>query len=169
MTTKTRRMVTNRALTVRTTSDTVTVEGYASTFDQPYDMGWYRERVSRGAFTSTLSTKPDVRFLINHDGLPLARTASKTLELDQDKTGLHIRALLDSSDPDVQRIVPKMRRGDLTQMSFAFGIDEQEWDDAYLNRNLTKLSLEGGDVSIVTYPANPNAGISLRHALARTA
>lgn len=160
----TRRMVTDGGLEVRSDSETVTVEGYASTFDQPYDMGWYSESVAQGAFTRTLKSNPDVRFLVNHDGLPLARTSSKTLELAQDTTGLHIRSELAANDPDVQRILPKMKRGDLNQMSFAFGIVKggDAWSEDRSQRTLTELSLAGGDVSIVTYPANPNAGIALR-------
>lgn len=158
----TRRMVTTGSLQVRADSDTVTVEGYASTFNQPYDMGWYTEQVAPGAFTRTLGLSPDVRFLINHDGLPLARTKSGTLDLAQDTTGLHTRSVFDASDPDVQRIVPKMQRGDLDSMSFAFGIVDQEWSPDYSQRTLKEVSLAGGDVSIVTYPANPNAGIALR-------
>jgi HK97 family phage prohead protease len=157
-------MVTEGGLEVRSDSSTVTVEGYASTFDQPYNMGWYKETVARGAFDRTLKSKPDVRLLVNHDGLPLARTKSmpENLTLSTDSTGLAIRAILDASDPDVRRLVPKMKRGDLDQMSFAFGIVTEEWSDDSKKRNLTELSLAGGDVSIVTYPANPNASISVR-------
>ena len=37
-------------------------------------MGGYTETIARGAFTKTLSERPDVQLLINHEGLPLART-----------------------------------------------------------------------------------------------
>lgn len=157
-----RRLVTAGGLEWRSDSDTLTSEGYASTFNQPYDMGWYEEDVRDGAFTKTLSEKPDVRFLINHADLPLARTISGTLELSQDSTGLHQRATLDKRDPDVQRIVYKAERGDLTQMSFAFRAIRQEWDEDYEHRTLTEVSLADGDVSVVTYPANPNATFDLR-------
>lgn len=161
--TKTRRMVTSGGLEFRSSSDGVTVEGHASTFNQPYNMGWYMEDVAPGAFTKTLSENPDVRLLINHEGLPLARSgAAGTLELSQDDSGLYVRSVLDPSDPDVQRILPKMARGDLNQMSFAFGTVKDTWNGDYSARTLNELSLAGGDVSIVTYPANPNAGISVR-------
>ena len=105
---------------VRSDSSTVVCEGYASTFNQKYDMYFYNEEVAQGAFTKTLSESPDVRFLLNHDGLPLARTTSGTLELSEDSKGLAFRTTLDATDPDVARIVPKMKRKDLNQMSFAF-------------------------------------------------
>lgn len=160
--TKTRRMVTQGGLSWRSDSSTVTLEGHASTFGQPYDMGWYYETVAPGAFTRTLNAKPDVRLLINHEGLPLARTVSGTLELAQDDSGLYVRSTLDPSDPDVQRIVPKMQRGDLNEMSFAFTTVKDEWSEDYTSRILRELSLAGGDVSVVTYPANPNATVSAR-------
>lgn len=145
-------------------ADGITLTGYASTFDDPYDMGWYTETVESGAFKRTLGRKPDVRLLLNHDGLPLARTTSKTLSLDTDSKGLRVSASLDPSDPDVAAMVPKMKRGDLNQMSFAFRVDSDLWEDDFTKRTLRELDLNNGDVSVVTYPANPNASATLRSA-----
>lgn len=140
----------------------VELTGYASTFNQPYDMGHYSEVVSRGAFQRTLGTQPDVRLLVNHDGLPLARTSSGTLHLEEDGHGLRVRAQLDPTDPDVAAILPKIRRGDLNQMSFGFRIDPdgQAWDGDL--RTLRSLDLNDGDVSLVTFPANPNTTATAR-------
>lgn len=149
-------------LEVREASDSVTLTGYASTFDQPYDMGWYTETVDGDAFKRTLTRTPDVRLLINHTGLPLARTTSGTLTLDTDKRGLMVSAELDPTDPDVASLVPKMRRGDLSQMSFAFRANEDEWSKDMSQRTLRELDLNDGDVSVVTYPANPNASVAIR-------
>ena len=149
-------------LEVRETSDSVTLAGYASTFDQPYDMGWYTETVDPGAFKRTLSRTPDVRLLINHTGLPLARTTSGTLTLDTDSRGLMVSAELDPSDPDVASLIPKMRRGDLNQMSFAFRASEDEWSKDMSQRTLMENDLNDGDVSVVTYPANHTAMAALR-------
>jgi HK97 family phage prohead protease len=142
------------------------IEGYAATFGQPYDMGPFWEQIDRRAFNRTLGAGPDVRLLVDHEGQPLARTKSGTLELSADSQGLHMRASLESSDPDVQRLLPKMRRGDLDEMSFAFrvaqGGDEWDYSGDRTMRTLNELSLAGGDVSVVTYPANPNTSVSLR-------
>jgi len=167
--TKLRRTVTAQSLQVRTTAGGLTIEGHASTFDQPYDMGWYTETVAPGAFTRTLAKNPDVRLLVNHDGLPLARTSSGTLDLSQDKSGLYMRSTLDRDDPDVRRLAPKMARGDLNQMSFSFGLSKNgdEWSEDLSNRTLRHLSLDGGDVSIVTFPANPNATVAMRSRILR--
>jgi HK97 family phage prohead protease len=155
-------MVTVGGLEWRSADGAPTLEGYASTFDQPYNMGWYEERIAQGAFTKTLNENPDVRLLINHEGLPLGRTRSGTLQISQDSTGLHVRSVLDPNDPDVQRLMPKIERGDIDQMSFAFGTVRQVWSEDYSKRELTELSLADGDVSIVTYPANPNTSVAFR-------
>jgi len=142
----------------------VNIEGYATTFGQEYDMGAFREMVHPDAFTRTLSTNPDVRFLVDHAGQPLARTKSGTLALVPDTTGLLMRAKVDPADPDVQRLLPKMRRGDLDQMSFAFRVPAKgdEWAEDYGLRTLREVNISGGDVSVVTYPANPNTSVSVR-------
>lgn len=142
--------------------------GYASTFGEEYEMyggpdrgGWV-ESVDPGAFTKTLSAKPDVMLLVNHDGLPLARTKSGTLTLEADKKGLRAEASLDPADPDVEQLRVKVERGDLDEMSFAFRTIRQEWDEDYERRTLLELALDRGDVSIVTYGANPTTSFDLR-------
>jgi HK97 family phage prohead protease len=163
--TKMIRTITTGQLEIRSTGNVHTIEGHASTFNQPYSMGWYTEIVAPGAFTRTLKNSPDVTLLINHEGLPLARTRSGTLELSEDKSGLYTRATLDASDPDVRRLVPKMARGDMDKMSFGFGMDPDdgdEWSDDSTTRTMRNLNLDGGDVSIVTHPANPNATAAMR-------
>ncbi|UUP19513.1 hypothetical protein NTH_04016 [Nitratireductor thuwali] len=101
-------------------------------------------------------------FLINHEGLPLARTRSKTLKLSEDDKGLRMETMLDAEDPDVKSIIGKMRRGDLDKMSFAFRAEVQEWDDTQdlPLRTIKKASLF--DVSIVTTPAYEGTEIGLR-------
>lgn len=150
------------SLEIREDSGAPTLTGYASTFDEPYDMGWYSETVAPSAFKRTLGANPDVRLLINHDGLPLARTTSGTLTLDTDSRGLRVQATLDPSDPDVQALIPKMVRGDLNQMSFGFRTIEDEWSTDMRTRTMRSLDLHDGDVSVVTYPANPNASAAIR-------
>lgn len=143
-------------------SSGVQLSGYASTFNQAYDMGWYSEIVAPDAFSRTLGTKPDVRLLINHDGLPLARTTSGTLTLGTDRQGLTVRADLDPTDPDVASLIPKMRRGDVNAMSFGFRVIADEWEPDMSKRTLRTLDLNDGDVSVVTYPANPNTSVAMR-------
>jgi HK97 family phage prohead protease len=147
---------------IRADDDGVRVEGYAAVFDQEADIGGcFRERIARGAFAEAIG-RDDVVFLINHDGLPLARTRSGTLTLEEDSHGLKMSSQLDPEDPDVRSIVGKMRRGDLDKMSFAFWPETQEWDETgdVPLRTITKARLH--DVSIVTTPAYDGTEIGLR-------
>ncbi len=151
--------------------------GYASTF-QEYDMyggpsqyGWI-ERIDPGAFEKTLREKPDLHLLINHAGMPLARTKSGTLSLSTDEHGLKVEARLDKRDPEVQSLAVKMERGDMDEMSFAFRVKGQEWraapgfeeidDQSY--RTITEVSLHKGDVSVVNWGANPTTSAGIRSA-----
>lgn len=146
--------------------DEVTLVGYASTFDEyemyggPASYGWI-ERIDPGAFDKTLREKPDLHLLINHAGMPLARTKSGTLALSVDERGLKVEARLDKRDPEVQALAVKMERGDMDEMSFAFRVKAQEWraapgfeDDNQSYRTITEISLHKGDVSVVNWGAN---------------
>ena len=140
----------------------VTVEGYAAVFNEETVIaGQWREQVAPGAFTDAIN-RDDVVFLINHEGLPLARSRSGTLQLLEDNRGLKMRASLDMSDPDVRSIVPKMKRGDLDKMSFAFLPTRQKWDDDEKMPRRTIQEAALYDVSIVTTPAYEGTEIGLR-------
>jgi len=138
------------------------VSGYASTTERAYDMGWYEESIARGAFAKTLAEQPDVQLLINHDGLPQARTTNGSLTLSEDNLGLFFNGLMDASDPEAQRVARKIESGLMDQCSFAFRVTRQEWNEEYTERRITEVSLDRGDVSIVNYGANPNTSVSLR-------
>jgi Escherichia/Staphylococcus phage prohead protease len=147
---------------IRADADGIKVEGYAAVFGEETDIGgMFREVIQRGAFVDAIG-RDDVVFLINHDGLPLARTRSGTLKLTEDAHGLKIETTLDPDDPDVKSISGKMKRGDLDKMSFAFYPDLQEWDEEGETplRTIKKASLH--DVSIVTSPAYDGTEIALR-------
>lgn len=142
--------------------------GYASTIDQPYPvtdwLGEYQETICRGAFTKALQESQDVRLLLNHDGVPLARTSSGTMRLSEDDHGLLVDVpSLDTESPLVQTIRSAMKRGDLDQMSFAFRATRQEWNEDYTERFVREVKLY--DVSVVTYPANDGTSVKLRGGL----
>lgn len=152
----------------------VTVEGYASISDTPYDvqdwLGSYAETVSRGAFAKTLREADDVRWLVNHGGIALARTKSGTLILREiinpaddpqgkGQTGLWSTARLDTANPEARSIASAIERGDVDQMSFAFLATRQEWNADYTERTILEAKLF--DVSAVTYPANPATSIGV--------
>jgi HK97 family phage prohead protease len=150
-------------------SGTLLFTGYASVTEEPYEMedwlGPYSEVVSRGAFGKTLAESPDVMFLINHGGTPLARTKPGTLRLAEDSTGLGVEADLDVRSHLVNDLRVAMERGDLDEMSFAFRVTRQQWSPDYDERRINEVSLKKGDVSVVNFGANPaTAGATMRSA-----
>jgi HK97 family phage prohead protease len=143
--------------------EAIRVSGYAAVFGEETNIGgMFTEVIDRGAFANALQRQDDVVFLVNHDGLPLARTRSGTLRLTEDERGLYMETDLDGTDPDVRAIVPKMKRGDLDKMSFAFVPKRQEWDDSGDIPKRTIQDLELHDVAIVTTPAYDGTEIGLR-------
>src|ERR1022692_465434 len=120
-----------------TTDGTIRYTGYASVTGRGYEVGDFEETIARGAFKRTLSESPDVVLTINHgDGgqLPLARTKSGTLTLTEDTRGLRVDADLNSRDPDVQALMPKLERHDVDEMSLAFRVTDQTWSEDYSQR-----------------------------------
>lgn len=172
-------------LSVRVAGDDdggVHVSGYASVTNVPYEVndfcGGYTETVARGAFAKALQESDDTRLLVNHDGLPLARTASGTLHLSEvtdpltdpqrkGQTGLWMEANLDSDSPLAQEVISALNRGDLDQMSFAFQVTKDSWSPDYTDRTINEVRLF--DVSVVTYPANPATSVQLNSARAARA
>lgn len=148
----------------------VTFAGYATVFNRNYEVydtyGMFQERIAPSAFDRTLREDPDVVLVINHAGLPLARTKSGTLRLEPDAVGLRVYAELDPEDPDVLALLPKMRRGDVDEMSFAFRVVDDMWTEDYSEREITQVNLHRGDVSVVTFGANPHTMAMVRAALA---
>lgn len=137
--------------------------GHASVFDKLSEpiFGMFQEKVSPGAFAKTLQ-ESDVRMLVNHEGVPIARTKSGTLSLAEDQSGLRTEADLDPGNPTVVELASAMGRGDLDQMSFGFRTvrDEMDFDvEPFPIRTLLEVQLF--DVSPVTFPAYPDTDAEL--------
>lgn len=138
--------------------------GHAAVFGEATDIGgWFMEQVEPGAFRSTIRND-DVRALFNHDpNFVLGRNTSGTLKMSEDKNGLKTRIF--PPDTQVARdLQVSIDRGDISQMSFAFQVLEEEWirgekKDLDL-RKIKKVRLF--DVSPVTFPAYEGTDIALR-------
>lgn len=141
--------------------------GYASVTNQAYEMqdlaGEFNEEVCSGAFRKTIDEGCDTTFLLNHEGMTLARTKSGTLRLAEHSsgtpTGLHAEARLDPKNPTVAAIRSAIERGDLDEMSFAFRVTRQRWDWATAetdvdHRYIQEVNLNQGDVSLTNFGAN---------------
>jgi HK97 family phage prohead protease/HK97 family phage major capsid protein len=153
-----------RVSEVRAASDdTLTISGYAAMFDDVTDLGYFNERIARGAFDGVM--EDDVRLLINHAGVPLARTTNGTLDLEVDDNGLRYTARL-ADTTEGRDLYKLIKRGDISQSSFAFTIEDEEWDR---KQNLRTIKRMGSllDVSPVTYPAYPTTTVAARMAAAQ--
>jgi HK97 family phage prohead protease len=163
-----RRTFTVRDVEARQAEDgTMRLRGYAAVFNDDSVPLPFIERIAPGAFRKTLTETPDVRLLINHEGLPLARTKNGTLTLTEDDRGLYMDATI-ADTSEGRDLYTLVERGDVDQMSFAFRVISQKWNEDRTQRTLTEVSLADGDVSVVTYPAYPTTTVEAREAL-RTA
>lgn len=142
-----------------------TLEGYAAVYDSwSEDLGFFRERIQKGAFASALKNS-DCRALFNHEGSKiLGRQSAGTLRLKEDETGLFMSVDL----PDTQYardLKVSVERGDITQQSFQFEVEEDVWVEDRKNnraeRTITAFK-EVFDVSPVTFPAYPDTTVAKR-------
>jgi len=147
-------------LEVRAEGNGNTLVGYAALFDSPSEPMPFIEYVKRGAFSKTLNDGADVRLLMDHEGVPLARSKSGTLALEEDERGLRVEADLDPMNPDSARILSAMKRGDISQMSFAFRTIKDSFNADRSVRELREVQLF--DVSVVTFPAYEETVAELR-------
>ena len=160
-----RRTFTVRDVEARQADDgTMRLSGYAAVFNDSSVPLPFKESIAPGAFRKTLSETPDVRLLVNHEGLPLARTKNGTLTLTEDERGLYFHAEL-ADTQEARDIHTLIARGDVDQMSFAFRVIRQKWSEDRSRRVLTEVSLSDGDVSVVTFPAYPTTTVEAREEL----
>lgn len=136
------------------------VEGYASTFDPyvlwSYDGIDYMEKIDPKAFEG--ADLSDVIFCKDHSGTVFARTRNNTLAVLADEKGLYTRTNL-SKTAAAREMYEEIKAGMYDQMSFAFIVDEDNYDSATHTRTITKIR-KVFDVSAVSFPANPGTDIS---------
>ena len=144
---------------------TVIFEGLAAPYGErasiPETDPWFTEEYAPGAFSRSVREKQDAVLNINHAGLPLARVGSGTLRLTDTSRGLECRAELDAEDPDVKRILPKIKRKDISQMSCAFRVKKSSFDESTDVPHRTIEDVDLYDVSIVTEGAYKTTEASL--------
>jgi HK97 family phage prohead protease len=162
-----RRTFTVRDIEARQADDgTMRMAGYAAVFNEASVPLPFIEKIAPGAFRKTLSETPDVRLLVNHEGLPMARTKNGTMRLSEDEKGLFFEAEL-ANTQEARDLYTLVERGDVDQMSFAFRVIRQNWSKDRSERTLTEVSLSDGDVSIVTYPAYTATSVEARELIKR--
>jgi HK97 family phage prohead protease len=144
------------------------LRGYATVYDVAYPVaggpehGGFIEIIERGATAKSINDGADVRLLVNHEGLALARSASGTMRLISDDMGMMVDADLDPESPYAQSVRSAIARGDVDQMSFAFRVVRQEFSDDFTVRRIKEVQLF--DASVVTYPASEATVVQMNSA-----
>lgn len=145
------------------------ITGRPIVYNSRTDLGWFDEIIEPGALNNTDLT--DVRFLVNHDTskIPLARSrrnnGNSTMQLTTDNDGLGIRVTLDTeNNSEARSLYSAVQRGDISGMSFMFGIRDEEWEDLdsdHPTRHIRDISTVV-EVSAVTFPAYESTEINAR-------
>ena len=160
-----------RNIEARTEEDgRMIVEGYATTFNQPYKLFEDREftlneQVDRNAFAET--DMSDVIMQYDHEGRVFARTRNNTLMIEPDDHGLKIRADLGGTTIGRQ-LYEEIVGGYTDKMSFGFTVKADErkrMTDENGKKVIIRSIIKVGklfDVSAVSMPANDATEISAR-------
>lgn len=151
--------------------ESMIVEGYATTFSQPYllyDGRYYKiiEEIAPTAFSEC--DMRDVIMQYDHTGRVFARTRNGTLTLTVDAIGLKVTADLSGTDIGRQ-LYQEIKGGYTDKMSFGFVVTEDqrvstedyETGVETVTRTITKIK-KLYDVSAVSIPANDMTSISAR-------
>jgi len=138
------------------------VEGYATTFDRPYELYEfdgvkYFEAIDRNALVG--ADMSDVILQYDHEGKVLARQSNKTL-LEADNNGLFICADLSKSSAS-KDLYEEINAGLVTRMSWAFTVADEEYNKDTRTRTIKRIK-KVYDVSAVSIPANQDTEISAR-------
>jgi len=152
-----------RNFEIRAEDGSCVVEGYAAVFNTietmyEYDGIAYKEEIRSGAFTNTAMS--DVVLNFDHGGKPVARTRNNTLQLSVDGHGLKVRADLSGTD-EGRKLYEEVKGGYLDKMSFAFTINNDEYDRNTHTRSITEVK-RLYDVSVVSNPAYESTSVIAR-------
>lgn len=145
------------------------IAGTAAVYDTETVIAeFFREKIERGAFDRVLAEKPDVIGAPNHDWTQvLGRTTAGTLRLTENERGLDYEIDINPEDQDAMNLYAKVKRGDISQSSFAFTVRNEEWQypekgSRALPMRVVKEVEKLFDVSPVTFPAYPQTTAAVR-------
>ena len=126
------------------------IKGYAAVFNSPetYD---YTEVIDSRAFDEADMSDVVLRYNHNDSFMVLARTRNKSLTLNVDDKGLMIDATLQEDITDHKNIYNAIKSGLIDKQSFAFTVEEDNYDYDTDTRTITKIG-KLYDVSVVDQP-----------------
>lgn len=146
------------------------VEGYATTYNEPYYLYSFTDELGRHVVNEQVDPKAfdeadmsDVIFQYDHEGRVYARLSNGTMTLESDEHGLKVTANLGGTEIG-RSLYEEIKGGYTNKMSFGFTVAEDDIQADGLNfvrtiRRIGKLF----DVSAVSYPQNGFTEISARN------
>ena len=147
-----------------------TISGTPIVYNSYTDIGgMFREVIEPGALIG--ANLKDVPLLVNHNDrmIPIARsrnnTPNSTMRLTVTDNGLDFEADIDTENNMTAReLASAVERADIDGMSFAFSVDDEEWEGLeteYPTRYIRKLGTIA-EISACTWPAYSATAIYAR-------
>lgn len=137
-------------ITVKSDTDGMAFEGYASTFGNADIVG---DVFEKGAFEG--ASAGSTRMLLNHDH---ALVIGKWLDMKEDNHGLWVHGELTPGHSVAKDVYASLKHGAIDSMSVGFRINDSSENEKTGGRNIKSVDLI--ETSLVAVPANPMAGIT---------
>lgn len=133
-----------------TEDEKMEIKGYAVVFNSPETYG-YTEVISKNALDNARMDDVVLRYNHNDSFMVLARTRNGSLRLNRDEKGLFMDAILQDDITEHKNIFNAIKSGLIDKQSFAFTVEEDEYDYETDTRTITKIG-KLFDVSVVDQP-----------------
>lgn len=150
---------------LRATGDSRKVEGRSIVFNSmSEDLGGWSEKIIPDAIDESIMDNSDIFFLLNHDddrgilGRRRNGSGSLTTEIREDGVWFSFEAPKTGLGDE---LLEYLRRGDVTQCSFAFTVSDDNWDrqeDGTYIRTILRFN-KIYDMSAVFTPAYPATNV----------
>ena len=133
-----------------TEDEKMEIKGYAVVFNSPETYS-YTEVISDRALDEADMSDVVLRYNHNDSFMALARTRNNSLVLNVDEKGLYMSATLQDNITEHKNIYNAINSGLIDKQSFAFTVEEDEYDYETDTRTITKIG-KLFDVSVVDQP-----------------
>lgn len=133
-----------------TDDEKMEIKGYAVVFNSPETYG-YTEVIDEHALDDADMSDVVLRYNHNDSFMVLARTRNNSLNLEKDEKGLFMDAILQDDITEHKNIFNAIKSKLIDKQSFAFTVDEDEYDYETDTRTITKIG-KLFDVSVVDQP-----------------
>lgn len=137
------------------------IRGMAIVFNNPSEnLGGFREVIRPQAVDRTFKENIDVRALVDHDTAKIiGRLTAGTLKIQKKRAGLSVE--IDPPNTSIARdILESIDRRDVTGMSFAFRVMDDDWTEDENGMPLREvLDMRISEISVVSFPAYADTSV----------